>query len=203
MTPISIWNTLADQLQRLHQTSARRPGSSSSINTSPFIFVQLNKRMLLSAMPTFFPTGAIGISQAQLDLFINNWLTADVGYFLAPIGFWSERLDPRWINKLPDVPLVMRQVIPDGLSLTGVQFRGGKYLFGSPVKIEYSVFATNGFGVPGAGKAANFADLGLLTSSSSGEPHQLHGVRRPDRPLAAVAGHQFRGLGAGQLAVRR
>ena len=42
----------------------------------------------------------------------------DIGYFLAPIGFWNERLDPQWINKLPDEPLVMRQVIPDGLDVS-------------------------------------------------------------------------------------
>jgi hypothetical protein len=42
--------------------------------------------------------------QAQLDIFINDWLTADVGYFRA-YWFWNERLDPVWINKLPDVPL--------------------------------------------------------------------------------------------------
>ena len=100
--------------------------------------------------------------QAQLDLFINDWLTADVGYFLAPIGFWNERLDPVWINKLPDVPLVMRQVIPDGLTISGLQFRGAKYLFGSPIKMEYAIFASNGLGVPGGAKDAAWANLGSV-----------------------------------------
>jgi hypothetical protein len=90
-----------------------------------------------------------------------------VGYFLAPIGFWNERLDPRWINKLPDIPLVMRQVIPDGLTMTGLQFRGAKYLFGSPLKMEYSAYATNGLGVPGSGKPADWADLGALIGTTS------------------------------------
>jgi hypothetical protein len=99
-------------------------------------------------------------------MFINDWLTMDVGYFLAPIGFWNERLDPRWINKLPDIPLVMRQVIPDGLTTTGLQFRGARYLFGSPVKMEYAAFATNGLGVPGAGKAADWADLSALVGTT-------------------------------------
>jgi hypothetical protein len=95
-------------------------------------------------------------------------LTADIGYFLAPIGFWNERLDPRWINKLPDIPLVMRQVIPDGLTVTGLQFRGARYPFGSPIKMEYAVFASNGLGVPGAGKQADWADQGGLIGTTGG-----------------------------------
>jgi hypothetical protein len=43
----------------------------------------------------------------------------------------------------------MRQVIPDHLTISGLQFRGAKYLFGSPIKMEYAIFASNGMGVPG------------------------------------------------------
>jgi hypothetical protein len=60
----------------------------------------------------------------------------------------------------------MRQVIPDGLTMTGLQFRGAKYLFGSPFKLEYSVFASNGLGVPGKGKPADWADQGGLIGTT-------------------------------------
>jgi hypothetical protein len=61
----------------------------------------------------------------------------------------------------------MQQVDPDGLTITGIQFRGARYLFGSPLKMEYSVWATNGLGVPGAGKVADWADLGALLGTTA------------------------------------
>ena len=133
---------------------------------TPFFLVQLNKRILLSGELIFAPSG-VSLGQAQADIFINDWLMMDIGHFLAPIGFWNERLDPEWINKLPDQPLVLRQVIPDGLTLTGLQFRGGKYLFGSPVKMEYSVYATDALGVPGMGLAADWSNLGGVIGTTA------------------------------------
>ncbi len=164
VTPISIWNTVSTRYEVFQ--GQRGAGEFQFQEYTPFFLVQLNKRLLLSAETTFNQSG-VGLGQAQIDMFINNWLTMDVGYFLAPIGFWNERLDPRWINKLPDIPLVMRQVIPDGLTVTGLQFRGAKYLFGSPFKMEYAAFASNGFGVPGSGKAADWADQGGLIGSTA------------------------------------
>jgi hypothetical protein len=163
VTPISIWNTISTRYDLF--TRQRGAGQFQFEEYTPFFLVQLNKRMLLSAEVSF-NTGGASLGQAQLDIFINNWLTADIGYFIAPIGFWSEALDPRWINKLPDVPLVMRQVIPDGLTVPGVQFRGAKYLFGSPVKLMYAAFASNGLGVPGMGAKSDWADLGALVGTS-------------------------------------
>lgn len=164
VTPISIWNTVSTRYDVF--PSQRGAGQFQFEEYTPFFLVQLNKRLLLSAELSFNQAG-VGLGQAQIDMFINNWLTMDVGYFLAPIGFWNERLDPRWVNKLPDIPLVMQQVIPDGLTVTGLQFRGAKYLFGSPFKLEYSVFASNGMGVPGQGKRADWADMGGLVDSTA------------------------------------
>ncbi len=164
VTPISIWNTVSTRYDLFQ--GKRGAGQFQFEEYTPFFLVQLNKRMLISAETTFNQSG-VGLGQAQLDIFLNNWLTMDVGYFLAPIGYWNERLDPRWINKLPDIPLVMQQVIPDGLTVTGLQFRGAKYLFGSPIKMEYAVFASNGLGVPGAGKSADWADQGALIGTTA------------------------------------
>ncbi len=165
VTPLSIWNTVSTRYESFQ--GQRGAGVFQFQEYTPFFLVQLNKRILLSAETTFTQTG-VALGQAQIDMFINNWLTADIGYFLAPIGYWNERLDPRWINKLPDIPLVMRQVIPDGLTMTGLQFRGSKYLFKSPIKMEYSVFASNGLGVPGGGTAADWADNGALIGTTGG-----------------------------------
>jgi hypothetical protein len=164
-TPLSIYSDMATGYNLFNQK--RGAGQFSFQQFSPYFLIQFNKRMLLSAQPSFTPGGA-GLVQAQLDIFINDWLTADVGYFLAPIGFWNERLDPVWINKLPDAPLVMRQVIPDNLTISGLQFRGAKYLFGSPIKMEYAIFASNGLGVPGGAKELAWANLGALSGTTSG-----------------------------------
>jgi hypothetical protein len=163
-SPLTIINSLTTRYDLF--TKQRGAGQFQFEEFTPFFLVQLNKRMLLSAEVTFDLSGA-SLGQAQLDTFINDWLTMTVGYFLIPVGFWSERLDPNWINKLPDIPLVMQQVIPDGLTGTGIQFRGARYLFGSPLKMEYSIFATNGLGVPGMGKAADWADLGAVVGTTS------------------------------------
>jgi hypothetical protein len=164
VSPISMWNTVSTRYDIF--PSHRGYGYFQFEEYTPFFLVQLNKWMLLSAEVSFNQSGG-AVGQAQLDLFLNDWLTADIGYFLAPIGFYSERLDPRWINKLPDGPVVMRQVIPDGLTITGLQFRGAKYLFGSPVKMEYALAAGNGFGIPGSGLANDWYDQGGLIGSTA------------------------------------
>jgi hypothetical protein len=174
-TPLSIWNNFTT-IYNL-PTHNRGAGTIEFQEYTPFFLIQLNKRFFLSAETTF-TQGGVALGQAQMDVFINKWLTADIGYFLAPIGFWSERLDPHWINKLPDVPLVMQQVIPDGLTLTGLQFRGATYVAGSPWKVEYSLFATNGLGVPGAGKAADWYDLsGVIGTTANANSAMAYGGR--------------------------
>jgi len=62
---------------------------------------------------------------------------------------------------------VLQQVIPDGLTITGLQFRGAKYLFGCPLKMEYSIYAGNGVGVPGSGLANDWYDLAGLTGTTA------------------------------------
>jgi hypothetical protein len=164
-SPITIINTFAVRYDLF--THQRGAGLFEFQEFTPFFLVQLNKRILLSAQLVFAPAG-FALGQAQADIFINDWLTMDIGYFLAPIGFYNERIDAEWINKLPDQPLVMRQVIPYGLTLTGLQFRGSKYLFDSPVKMEYSVYATNATGVPGgAGRQPGWANLDRLLGTTA------------------------------------
>jgi len=175
VSPLTIINNFAVRYDLYpHQRGA---GLFEFQEFTPFFLVQLNKRILLSGELIFAPSG-VALGQAQADIFLTDWLTMDIGAFLAPIGFWNERLDPEWINKLPDQPLVMRQVIPDGLTLTGLQFRGGKYLFGCPVKMEYSVYAANAMGVPGMGQASDWANLaGVIGSTASINNGMAYGAR--------------------------
>src|SRR5262249_4443835 len=113
-----------------------------------------------------FHLDGVEVSQAQLDYIVNDWLTVVAGRYLAPIGFFGERLHARWINKLPDFPLVERQVTFGGFSLNGVRPRGAKYLGCSPVKMEYSLYVGNGLGLPEDNDPTGRANLDELREKS-------------------------------------
>jgi hypothetical protein len=86
----------------------------------------------------------VDLPTAQVDWLVSDWLTLVVGRYLTPVGFFNERLNHEWVNKLPDVPLMFRQVSPFG-STDGLQARGAFYLGNTPVKLEYSLYIGNGF----------------------------------------------------------
>jgi hypothetical protein len=108
------------------------------------------------------PSASVG-SFAQADFFISDCLTIIAGRFVVPIGFYNERLNNPWINKLPaDAPgagpLPWLQVLPPFSGL-GIQAAGAFYLGCSPVKLEYNAYVTNGLNVttttPGPNDLAN------------------------------------------------
>jgi hypothetical protein len=71
-----------------------------------------------------------------------------------------------WINPFPDFPLLFRQVTPADFSENGLQARGGFYVGPSPVKMEYSLYVTNGMGLPDAAPSlTQIANLGDITDS--------------------------------------
>jgi hypothetical protein len=127
--------------------------------------MQLNDRILLEAELEFRLDG-VEVGYAQMDYIVNDWLTVVAGRYLTPVGFFNERLHAAWINKLPDFPLMQRQVSPGDSSLNGLQFRGAKYLFGSPVKMEYSFFVANGLGLPKDNELTALANLGELKETT-------------------------------------
>ncbi len=45
--------------------------------------------------------GSVSPTFLQADFLVNDWLTIIAGLFVAPIGFFNERLNNPWINKLP------------------------------------------------------------------------------------------------------
>jgi hypothetical protein len=112
-----------------------------------------------------FHLDGVEVGYAQMDYVVNDWLTVVAGRYLAPIGWFNERMHPAWINKLPDFPLMERTVSLADFSLNGVQLRGGHYLFCSPVKLEYSLYVGNGLGLPGT-DLTSLADLGGLKDTT-------------------------------------
>ncbi len=159
-TPLSIYGQIAE---RYHQFSGRS-GVFETPTFSPFFLLTLNQRIFVEANVDISTSG-VDVPFAQLDFLLSDHATGVVGRYLLPIGFYNERLNAEWINKMPDSPLMFRQVSPLA-STDGVQLRGSSYVFGSPVKLEYSVYGGNGMQLAGApSTVADLADLSVLASS--------------------------------------
>lgn len=161
-SPLSIYGQFFEAYQQINGQA----GTFASPDIAPFFLVQLNDKFLLEATIDVSNAG-VEVGNAQVDWFVNDHLTVVVGRFITPFGFFNERLNHEWINKLPDVPIMFQQVSP--LSSTdGVQLRGATYVFGSPVKIEYSLFGGNGFRLPDSAVGAGLnavADLAALSGT--------------------------------------
>lgn len=143
-TPLSIYGSFVSNFTKLGD---QPPNFDSELDT--FLLLNLNEHFFIESELDFSPKG-VELGQGQLDWILNDYATLVIGRFLTPIGFFNERLHPGWINKLPDAPLMFRQVSPSDFAQNGLQIRGAMYLFGSPLKMEYSAFMSNGMGVVGA-----------------------------------------------------
>jgi hypothetical protein len=160
-TPLSIYGQILGGYSKINGQS----GLFQSPSFSPFILLQLNQKFLME-VSFDVGTAGFGMRQAQMDWFVKDWLTVSAGRFLTPIGSFNERLYREWINKLPDIPLMFRQVVPL-TSTDGLQLRGSRYLGGLPLKLEYSIYAGNGFQL--SQKPPPVGDLQRLT----GGPDQV------------------------------
>jgi hypothetical protein len=157
-TPVSIYGQL---LANYHQFNARA-GQFETPDFAPYFLVRLNDCFLLEANIDINNAG-VSVAEAQVDCFVTDWLTVVVGRFITPIGFFNERLNHEWINKLPDVPLMFRQVSPL-VNTDGVQLRGAFYPTSLPVKVEYSIYGGNGFQLTSAPTTVGgVADLEAIT----------------------------------------
>jgi hypothetical protein len=133
---------------------------------SPYFLLTLNDQFLLAASIDINASGAVACGEAQANWLATDWLTVVGGRYITPIGFFNERINHEWINKLPDVPLMFRQVSPL-ISTDGAEARGSFYLFGSPVKMEYSVYGGNGFELPNTPTGlADIANLEVVDGAS-------------------------------------
>jgi hypothetical protein len=155
-TPFSIYGTLVGNYELFPHE--RGEGKFIFDGLEPIFLLQLNDHILLESELEFHLDG-VEVGYAQADFIINDWLTAVAGRYLAPIGWFNERMHPAWINKLPDFPLMERTVSLADFSLNGLQLRGSHYLCCSPVRIEYSFYVANGLGLPGTDETS-LADLG-------------------------------------------
>lgn len=157
-TQLSIYGALAVGYSKFNgdtgsaANGAGRPSTPGGFyfgEFTPDFILKLNDWTLLEAEIGIGSNGSVSAgSFAQADFFINDWLTIIAGRFVTPIGFYNERLNNPWINKLPGdaiggAPLPYLQVLPPFSSL-GLQAAGAFYLGASPLKMEYNVYVTNG-----------------------------------------------------------
>jgi hypothetical protein len=158
-SPLSIYGALAAGYSKiLGDPYNAANGAGRPVTPGAFYFGEFTPDFLLKLNDWIFLEAEIGVgadgsvsagSFAQADFFVNDWLTVIAGRFVAPIGFYNERLNNPWINKLPgdapgSGPLLWQQVLPP-FALLGVQATGAFYLGCSPIKMEYAAYISNGF----------------------------------------------------------
>jgi hypothetical protein len=168
-TPLTIAGAMAVGFTKLDGS----PNGFYYGEFSPDFFVKLNDWILLEAEIGLGSEGSVSPTFLQADFMVNDWLTVVAGRFTAPIGWFNERLNNPWINKLPadapgSGPLPWLQVLP-AMSLMGVQARGAFYLGCSPIKMEYATYVSNGLNVtpatPGSPTADEIANLENMTDT--------------------------------------
>ena len=79
----------------------------------------------------------------QLDIVASPLSIFRVGKFLVPMGSFNTYLYPEYINKMPDRPFAMQEVIPVSWGDVGVQVFG-RYDFGIDQNINYAAYVING-----------------------------------------------------------
>jgi hypothetical protein len=142
-------------------------------NFSPNLRLTLNDWIYAIGEIDVSSNGAVDVTDAEFDFIVNDWLTIVAGRFPIPLGFFNERLNSPWINKLPDVPLMFRQVSPP-ISINGIQARGAHYLGDLPLKLAYSVYACSALELnnqaPGLNDVANLEGMENTYNIVSSEP---------------------------------
>ena len=162
-SPLSIYGSI---VQNYSQVNAQA-GQFDAGTISPYFLLQLNNRFLLESVVDLSADGSIGITMLQMDYIASDAVTVVVGRYLTPFGFFNERLNHEWINKMTDTPLMFSQVSPL-LSTNGLQMRGSQYVFGSPVKLEYSLYGGNSATLgtaPNSPANQQVTDLAAITSA--------------------------------------
>jgi hypothetical protein len=175
-TPLSIYGALAFGYSKMVGNAGTAfNGAGRPDPASGFAFGEFTPDFLLKLDDWIFLEAEIGIgsdgsvaagSFAQADFFVNDWLTIIAGHFVAPIGWYNERLNNPWINKLPADfggagPLLWQQVLPP-MALLGVEAQGAFYLGNSPLKMEYAAYLSNGLNLTPAGATPNINELANL-----------------------------------------
>ncbi|KHE93666.1 MAG: hypothetical protein K8F52_06030 [Candidatus Scalindua rubra] len=136
-------------------------------------------------------SGEIKIEFATIDFLMTDWLNYRGGIILSPLGKFNLVHDSP-LQDLTERPMVSTRIIPTTLSESGMGFFGTFYP-SETSKLDYEIYAVNGFSVEDAGTAA---DGGLNFIRDSRGSQQDDNNRNP-AIVGRVAYSPFLGLEVG------
>ena len=87
-------------------------------------------------------TTEVGLEYANLNYFVNDYVTLFGGRFLSPIGFFRQNLHPSWLNKFASAPPGFGHDGAAPTSDVGAGARGGFHL--GSAKAKYALYLGNG-----------------------------------------------------------
>lgn len=129
--------------------SEYEPGQQQLLPTiSPIVLVPLGDRWLIESEAEFegtytHPTGQPwdhewdkGVEYAQVDYFLNKYVTVVGGRFLTPFGIFNERLHSGWIRNFQTAPIITDLEMTDS---NGGMVRGAVPI-GTALNINYAAF---------------------------------------------------------------
>ena len=115
--------------------------------------VTLQNNTGTNGLPNGGSSTSVNMSFAQLDYFLNDYMTLVSGYILIPLGTYSER-SAGWLNKIPDDPLAVDFLPGAGV---GAELRGAV-----PVGVSGQMLTYAAYGVNGPSSTDGTADAGSL-----------------------------------------
>jgi hypothetical protein len=109
--------------------------------------------------------GEIKIEFVTMDFLITDWLNYRAGIILSPLGKFNLVHDSP-LQDLTDRPMVNRRIIPTTLSESGMGFFGTLYPT-EMSKIDYEIYAVNGFSVAEDGTVVDSGDSFIRSARGS------------------------------------
>ncbi len=168
-------------------SDARNAKSNFTAAFNPIFLWKLSDRLLFESEVEFElgdSSTTTNLEYADISYLLNDYMTVEAGRFLSPFGVFTERLHPKWINKLADKPLVYAggstMLVPE--SEQGAQIRGAIPL-GEAAKTTYALWMTNGPGLNTDATNAGTLDFDRTTDANN---HKAFGGRVALFPIPEV-----------------
>lgn len=151
ITPL-VWRW-QDILVEIHGAAATEFSKTNGQDSS-FDLVDFNPLLLANYKDWFLLRAAVDFSItengdtdtsldfANINWFINDFVSLSAGKFDSGIGQFVQNISPRWINKLPSVPIGFDSDEAAPQSEIGIQMRGGFPV--CDMKVNYSLSLSNG-----------------------------------------------------------